>query len=58
MVEQNELYALRTNNPWVPIGDPGPHSTVDPLATDGANPQTRIIYMAARKVYNLEANIK
>ena len=37
MAEQNELYALRMNIPWVPAVDPGPHSTMDPNATDDAN---------------------
>ena len=50
MVEQNELYELRTNIPWVPTLDPGPHVTVDPNAADDANRQSRIIYTAAKKV--------
>ncbi len=58
MVEQNELYAFWATIPWVLIADPGPHSTVDPIATDDKNQQTRIIYTDAKKVYDLEANIK
>ncbi len=40
MVEQNKLYTLRTNIPWVPTVDPGPYATVDPNATDNANWQS------------------
>ena len=37
MAEQNKIYVLRTNIPWIPIVDPGPHAMVDPNVTDDAN---------------------
>ena len=49
MVEQDELYVLRTNNPWVLTPDPGAHATVDPAAMDDINRQARIIYTAEKK---------
>ena len=58
MVEQNELYTLRTNTPWVPFPDPGEHATVDPAATDDANRQALIVYNANKKVYDSESNVK
>ena len=58
MVEQNELYALRPNTPWVPTPNPGAHTTVNPAAMDDVNQQARIVYTANKKVYDSEANIK
>ncbi len=37
MVEQDKLYELRMNIPWVPFPDPGAHATVDPSVTNEAN---------------------
>ena len=58
MVEQDELYVLRTNTPWAPIVDPGPYRTMDPCTTDNTNLQSGIIYTMSKKVFDFEAKIK
>ncbi len=58
MVEQEELYALRMNTPWVPFPDPGTHATIDPAAANGANCQARIVYTANKKVFDSESNVR
>ena len=57
LVQQDELYALATNQPWQNWPDPGAHRETNAAWSTQQQKDAEVVYLANKRVYDSECNV-
>ena len=58
LVQQDEMYALATNVPWVPWPNPGPHQQTGTAWSLQQQKDAEVVFHSSKNVFDSEANVK